>query len=703
LSFLIAILLRLFNCENNFKYMKTAFNLSALSLAVLLASSANAQTTVLDELNISGQNAPPTSYTPEPATSAKTPLPTLELPKTITTVNAQTIEDINATRVDDLYEYVGGVSRKENHGGLWDGILIRGFSNGESALINGMVSRGYASIPRDLASVEKVEFIKGPAGSLYGNGEPGGAVMIITKQAHFTPTTILKVQGGSHNYQRTSLDLNNTVNEQAAYRLNLAVEEADSSRTKYVNRNRFVFAPTAIYHFNDDISLEYSGDYIKNNTIMDRGIVMVNGNLKAMDKKTWLGDPADGDLATSNLTHQIMYKQRFNEVWRLDITASNQRKDLFGYATTPDGKPDINGNIDRSIQLRDYHTRNAQLTAELYATFGNNELLLGVEKWRTKLTNLWGGSTNPYFINIYNPTYGGPRPAVDDFSYTWETSNNNAFYVQDTLSLGEKWRFVAGARFDDYQRKNKATKDLANPSISVSFLPTSTFSVYSSLGQAFKPNTGVDFYQNTFKAQKGTSMEIGTKYENSEQTLGAQFAIFDVRKKNVKTTDPLHTNFSVLAGEIKSKGAELDLSGQISKVRLTASLTLLDTTISKDNKHQTGDVLREIEKANAAVLAMYEDTSSIGKYGLGLGTNYVAKRPVNQRSKADYNAGVPIYYLPSYQLWRASAYLNVNKNVRFTLDLENLTDKTYYFGSLTEETIMLGEPFTANFSVNLKF
>jgi len=696
------------------KSIKITYKLTLLSLAISFATSAFAQTAVLDEINISGEVLPQANYVPAPATSSKTPLPTLELPKTVTTINAQTIEDINATRVDDLYEYVGGVSRKENHGGLWDGILFRGFSNGETALINGLVSRGYASLPRDLASVEKVEFLKGASGALYGTGEPGGIVNIITKRAHFDPATNLKVQG-DNKYQRTTLDVNTPLNDQAAYRLNLAVEENESRRTKYVTSNRFVFAPTAIYNINDDANVEYSGEYIKNNTVMDRGVVMVNGKLGVMSNKTWLGDPDDGDLSASNLTHQVIFNQKFNDVWRINITASYQQKDLFGYSSTPKGKADANGNIDRMVNLRDYHTRNKQISAEVYATFANNELLIGLEKWRTTMDNLWGANTDPYMINIYNPVYGIARPDIDDYSHTLETSNNNAFYVQDTLSLGDKWRVVAGARFDDYQRKSSAN-DLINPikrakesetaispSVSISFLPISTVSVYTSLGKAFKPNTGTDRFGNSLAAQKGTSIEIGSKYENSDQTLGAQFAIFNVRKKNIKNTDPVNANFSITVGEVKSTGAEFDLAGQINKVRITASLTAIDATIHKDNKSHVGDVLREVEKTNAAILAMYEDNLSFGKYGVGLGTNYVAKRSVNQRSKQDYKDGKPILYLPSYSLLRANAYLNVNKNLRFSLDLENLTNKTYYMGSLSDTTVMLGEPFTARLGVDLKF
>jgi len=191
-------------------------------LALVIATSVLADETVLDVIDINAQMEQ-SSYQSAPNVSSKNSLPNLESPKSVSVINAKVIEDLNATRIDDLYEYVGGVSRKENHGGLWDGIIIRGFSDGQNALINGFVAgRGYSNLPRDLASVEQVEFLKGPIGSLYGTGEPGGVVNIITKKPHFENSTILKVQAGSYDYQRVDLDVNTPVTDKAAYRINLS-------------------------------------------------------------------------------------------------------------------------------------------------------------------------------------------------------------------------------------------------------------------------------------------------------------------------------------------------------------------------------------------------------------------------------------------------------------------------------------------------
>jgi len=419
------------------------------------------ETTVLDVIDINEQ-LQDTSYNAAPSIGAKSSLPSIELPKSVSVINAQVIEDLNATRVDDLYEYVGGVSRKENHGGIWDGIIMRGFSNGANALINGFAAgRGNSNLPRDLANVEQVEFLKGASGSLYGTGEPGGVINIITKKPHFDHATKLDVQADNYGYQRAGLDVNTPISEQSAYRLNFAVEEKDSFRD-HVSSNRYIFAPSIVHELGDNSNIEYSAEYVKYSAVIDRGIVMVGDDLKAVNKKTFLGEPEDGDLVTSNLTHQLKFNSAMNDTWRYTTGISYRKNDMYGFNTSPHtgaNSLDNNGNLKRSIQLRDYHSKDTTFMAEFYANLeGANikhELLLGVEKWHLKLNNLWGGSNvalNPYPINIYNPVYGGARLNITSNSYTWDTQNNNAIYVQDTISLSAKWRLIAATRFDDFHK-----------------------------------------------------------------------------------------------------------------------------------------------------------------------------------------------------------------------------------------------------------
>ncbi|MFO0004758.1 MAG: TonB-dependent receptor domain-containing protein, partial [bacterium] len=58
----------------------------------------------------------------------------------------------------------------------------------------------------------------------------------------------------------------------------------------------------------------------------------------------------------------------------------------------------------------------------------------------------------PYAINVFSPVYGQPQPTPLPNTDTQETQTNTAFYVQDTISIGARWRLLAGLRHEGYEQ-----------------------------------------------------------------------------------------------------------------------------------------------------------------------------------------------------------------------------------------------------------
>ncbi|MFN5784281.1 MAG: TonB-dependent receptor plug domain-containing protein, partial [Novosphingobium sp.] len=117
-----------------------------------------------------------------------------EIPQSIVTIEASTLADNNILRLTDALDLNAGVARQNNFGGLWDAYAVRGFSGDENLpsgyLVNGFNGgRGFGG-PRDVAGIERIEILKGPNAALFGRGEPGGTVNIVTKQARFDETDL---------------------------------------------------------------------------------------------------------------------------------------------------------------------------------------------------------------------------------------------------------------------------------------------------------------------------------------------------------------------------------------------------------------------------------------------------------------------------------------------------------------------------------
>ena len=115
-------------------------------------------------------------------------VPLFQMPQAVDQINADVIENEGITRFIDALSLSPSIVRQNNSGGMFDSFAIRGFSGDENNptgyLVHGFNSRGYNG-NRSTANVQAIEVMKGPGSALYGQGEPGGTVNIVTKKPQF--------------------------------------------------------------------------------------------------------------------------------------------------------------------------------------------------------------------------------------------------------------------------------------------------------------------------------------------------------------------------------------------------------------------------------------------------------------------------------------------------------------------------------------
>ncbi len=248
--------------------------------------------------------------------ATRTDTPLIETPQAVRVVPRQLIEDLGARRLADTVDFVSGVTRMNDFGGTWDNYAIRGFSNTEGgSLLNGFASgRGYGP-QRDAATIERVEFLKGPAAALYGSSEPGGTLNVVTKKPQFTAARTAGLQIGTLGMRRATLDLTGPATQNLAYRLNVAAEDG-ASRTGLVDNRKYVVAPAFAWTLGADTVLQYEAEIIRIRTPLDRGVVQVNGNALALPADRFLQEPDRGNLHVNGDTHQVTLDHDLGGGWR---------------------------------------------------------------------------------------------------------------------------------------------------------------------------------------------------------------------------------------------------------------------------------------------------------------------------------------------------------------------------------------------------
>jgi iron complex outermembrane receptor protein len=319
----------------------------------------------------------------------------------------------------------------------------------------------------------------------------------------------------------------------------------------------------------------------------------------------------------------------------------------------------------------------------------------------------------PYAINVLNPVYGQLQPDPAPNTDTNELQRNTAFYLQDAISLGERWRLLAGLRVDRYDQRllNRRTNVLTSqtpqatsPRVGLTYLVDGSWSLFASAARSFRPNSGVSQAGAPFEPESGRSLEAGVKWENAARSLGGTLAFYDIRKKNVLTPDPANAAFNLAAGGVRSSGLDLDLSGQLSSAwRINASYSYINARVEQDNTLEVGGRLLNIPKINGSVLLVREGALGNGRYGVGGGVTYSGARLGEARTQAQANAGNPAFDLPAYTLAKLVAYWRVSSTLRLSLDIDNLFDKTYYTNSFQRTWVAVGAPRTITLGVQAKF
>lgn len=626
-------------------------------------------------------------YNPQHSSGAtRTDTPLREVPQSVRVMGQQQIEDLGALRLADTVDFVSGISRLNDFGGTWDNFAIRGFSSTDMGfLVNGFPgSRGY-NPPRDTATVERFEFLKGPASALYGSSEPGGTINIVTKKPKFTSHNVAEVSLGSRGLRRATVDSTGALGAKVAYRINLMTEEGDS-RSTLLHNKRTLVAPALTWVIDPQTLLNYEAEFLRADTPLDRGVINVRGTLGTLPRDRILNEPSDGNMALASDTHQLTLDRALSDHWRARFGASYKESTFDGNYTEATSLAADNRTLNRQATWRQLPSRDVSVQAEVEGKFDTagigHTVLVGAEASRLWMnTEILRSANTP--IDIYNPVYGAPASALTNrTSSSDERQRVKAVFAQDQISLSPQWKLLGGLRWDEYNQDvdNRVARtatskqqSAVSPRAGLTFLPNEWSSLYVSAGKSFRGNSGTDINGSPFDPQRSTSYEAGWKLQTLDQRLGANFAVYDIAKTNVLTASDV-PGYSVAAGKIKSSGFEADVYGQIdANWRVSGNFSWDDARVDKDRTLAPGTRLTNVPKVSAGLLAIREAVlDNGGRYGVGGGVNYVGDRSGNTADT---------YTLPAYTTAKLVSYWQISKKVRLSLDVHNLFNRNYYTAS----------------------
>ena len=626
------------------------------------------------------------------ASATRTDTAIHETPQSISVVPAQVVEDIGATRLEDALDYAGGVERGNNFGGQGlTEFLVRGFSTQEFYRNGFAVNRGYPNMP-DASTLERIEVLRGPTSMLYGRGDPGGTFNIVSKQPQAERRTVLGSQVNTDGLRRGTLDTTGALDESAAftYRLNLVAEGSDSFRD-HVESERYNIAPVLRWQLSDDTALILEGDYLHNRHPMDRGLTRYPNQAGDLARDRFLGEESAGKLTNQNATTQLRLEHQLDSQWMLRGGIQYLDGSLDGGAVENNGLAADGRTVGRNYSERWLNWNDLAVQANLEGHFDAaglaHTLLLGVEfddfNYDSQIDRS-GGATSDFPIDLYDPVYGQPLPALTrTTTYDDENLKSYAFFLQDQITLTERLTAQVGARLERFEQRyeNKLTPagswdqahNAVSPRFGLIYDLTEELAVYANTSRSFKPNRGADRSSQAFDPEKGIAHEVGIKYELPEHDLSVTAALFHITKENVLTSDPLDSNYQVAAGEARSRGFDISVAGNITpQWRVIGGYAYVDAEVTESSSASmpTGTRLANVPHHSFNLLDTYEFAEGpLAGLGVGMGVKYVGDRKGGATSTA--------FDMDAYTTVDLLAYYPLTERVRLNLNLNNLFDEEY--------------------------
>lgn len=648
--------------------------------------------------------------------ATKTDALLMDLPQSVRVLTGDLLRDAGVTTLTGALDLASGIAKQSPLGGLWDSYAMRGFTGdpnfGSDYMVNGFSSsRGYNGL-RDAGNTQNVEVLKGPASALYGRGEPGGTVNITTKKPKFAPEYGADVSLGSFQTRRAAVDLTGPLSDTVAYRLNAAHEEGHSFRdTLHVERS--LFSPSFLWLAGEHTTVSYEIEAVRQRVPFDRGVVAVNGQLGLVPVARFLGEPGDGPMTVKSLGQQLFIHHALSDDWTLQAGASYRDSELSGYSTEANKLLSDGRTLNRQRRHRDFSATDVSARVEVLGKFRTgalaHEVLAGVDAYhfddhRVQLRRN-PSAANAYAIDIFNPVYGGKAAALALSIDTQERQKARGLYAQDQLDLGAQWKALVGVRHDTY------TQDVTNNRLEVSsgqslsatspraglvYQPSKTWSLYASAAKGFRPNSGISIANQAFPAERSRSYELGAKLETGKLT--GTLAVYDIRKRNVLTTNPANTDFAIAAGEVGSRGLELDVSGEVARgLRVSGAYAYTDASVTRgDTTIVTGSRLANVPRHSANLLATQQFALGTGAASVGGGVQYVGERLGDVAASSSFT-------LPAYMTARLLASYSPSAKLRLALNVENLFNRSYYASSYSQLWVAPGAERTLTLNAHYRF
>ena len=670
-------------------------------------------------------------YNPSSAnTATRTDTALRDIPQSITVVPQQVLEDRNVRTINEGVETVSSVARGSRVYGsvpITGTRIIRGFDQGVSGVTNfrnGFPDSDFLNVT-PITTVERIEVLRGPASVLFGAGEPGGIVNVITRQPLDEPYYNLAFEAGNYELYQPSIDLSGplTGDDMALYRF-IASYQSSGDFQDFAENELTTIAPSVTLNLGERTELDLYYEYTRLLADPPGGLtnaaILSDGSLTPRDFATYYPDLSLVDAETNRFGYALEHE--FSDSWRLRnnvaINLTRFEEDTAtGFGLSEDDRF-LGGFNPVTI---DYQRNNFFGQIDLLGRFEtgsvSHQTLAGFDfnRFSNDVDRLTANTPLPP-LNINNPDYDLPIPEYstrNPFSDINEVRQSYGVYLQDQIAFSDNVKLLIGGRYDwistDFETDVLGGGDVIafptrndsafSPRAGLVYQPSEAVALYASYTRSFSPLVGFDNLsldeEVAFDPTRGTQYEVGVKTDFLDGRLSTTLAAYHLTRTNVLTPDPEDPLLSIQTGEQRSQGIELDVTGAILPgLNVILSYAYTDAEVTEDNTFPEGNRLPNVPENQASLWTTYTiQKGDLEGLGFGLGLFYVGARQGDLNNSFD---------LEDYLRTDAALYYRRDR-FNAAINFRNLFDIDVPAFAITRAAIQRTEPFSIVGSISWEF
>lgn len=601
--------------------------------------------------------APVTGFVAKRALSAtKTDTPLIETPQAISVITRDQMEAQGVQTLRQVTAYTAGAV-SNYFDSRQDTFKARG--GDVTQYLDGMVRFiGYWNDTRpDPYTLERVEFLRGPSSVLYGQGSVGGVLNLTSKRPQAETQREVQVQLGSNARKQLAADMTGKLTQDGEwlYRL-VAVGRDSDTQVDHVRDDRLVIAPTVTWKPSAATSLTLQLTHQKDKSGSLIGFFPWQGTqlpnrYGQIPTNTFISEPGWDRYNSESTSWGYLFSHQIDSAWtvRQNLRRSVSDVDYRTLYTSFAANAAL-GRPARPV----FNADNRTVLRDASWTLGNARMLLvdtqveGKLRWgETEHTvlggldvqrNHWGQQSWRAVapaIDVYNPVYGNfTAPSASALARVPSVEQRQlGFYAQDQIKWG-RWTATLGLRHDNAKsdtegRPAAAADDKAwSKRAGVTYQMDGGWAPYAGYSESFQPLGGANAYGTPFKPQRGEQWEAGVKWQPPGQGINAFAAVYQLREKNRKTTDPGNPLNSLQIGEVKVKGFEAEVQASLARNwDFTVGYAFTDAKISRSNTGDQGQPVASTPRHTASAWLSHRFASEgRGGWTVGAGVRYTGSQ-----------------------------------------------------------------------------